>query len=208
MPRMSASRSVRTRTSGRPEPESAFDHPAFEGLYSRVLADVAARRLEPAAREAAARALAFMLRERVVDEAVATQVLTALHRSIDLPQVVRALLVGLRDTLGDHEKITEWTKSVAERAIRERQLAAFIVALRILTDLRHYDGGIPTGWRLSLLRAIETKDLAPRVALFARTYARRFPDDCWWLRTVRRQSAIASLRWRVVACDFAEPRDS
>lgn len=175
------------------EPESAFEHSAFEHLYARVLHDVADHRLDTLQRNAAARALAFLLRERLADEAVATDVLTATHRSLDLSKVVRTLLLGLRDALGPYEKITEWTRDVANRALAEGHVPSFLTALRILVGLRDYDGRVPTQWRIALLTAIETVELARRVLHFAKAYTSRFPDNSLWLRTLRRHSAIAVL---------------
>lgn len=174
--------------------ETPFEHPAFEPLYSRVLRDVADGRLEPATRKAAARAIAFLLTERVVDEAVVTDILTALHKSLDLSKVVRTLLLALREALGDHEKIAEWTRRAVDRASKEAQLPAFVSALRVLVDLRDYDGTVPTRWRLSLLRAVEIPGLSPGLLLLTRAYGRRFGGDSWWLRTVRVRSTIAMLR--------------
>lgn len=96
--------------------ECPFEYRPFEELYSRALTDVVDRRLELAERSAAARTLAFLLREQLVSERVATDVLTALHRSLDLSKVVRTLLLGLRDALGDNEQVTEWTRGAAGRA--------------------------------------------------------------------------------------------
>lgn len=185
---------------------SWFDHPAFENLHACVLRDVADRRLEERERNAAARALAFLLREQFVDEAVATDVLTAIHRALDLSAVLRTLLLGLRNALGDHERMTAWTRAIADRALAEGHLPSFVSAMRILIDLRDYDGAVPTRWRIALLRSIEFKDLAPRTFLFARAYGRRFTEDSWWLRTVRRQSTIACLRRRVTVADMRESR--
>lgn len=188
MPRVQASRSVSSDSSARREPDSAFEHPAFEHLYARVLRDVADRRLDERTRKAAGRALAFLLREQVVDDRVATDVLTALHRSLDLPAVVRTLLLGLRDVLGDHEKITEWTTAAADRALKQGHLPSFMAAVRILVGLRDYDGTVPTRWRVAILPATESVELAARVLRFTKAYASRFPDDSSWLRTVTRPS--------------------
>jgi hypothetical protein len=49
------------------------------------------RRLDGRERKAAARALAFLLREGAT-ERTATDVLSVLHRSLDMPYVVRTLL--------------------------------------------------------------------------------------------------------------------
>lgn len=187
--------------------ESPFEHPAFETLYSQVLRDVADRRLEPATRKAAARALAFLLREQLVSERVLTDVLTALHRSLDLSKVVRTLLLGLVG-VSPPEKMTAWTKSVADLALTEGHLSSFVTAMRIVVELRDFDGTVPTRWRLSILRAAEMPDIAPRIFMLTRTYARRFPEESWWwLRTLRVRSTIASLRRRATASDSAEAEE-
>lgn len=175
--------------------ESPFEHPAFEALYARALRDVADRRLDERERKAAARAIAFLLREQLVTERVATDVLTAIHRSLDVSKIIRTLLLGLRDALGDHEKITEWALAVAARAIREGHLPSFITAVRILVGLHDYDGIVPTRWRLSIFRAVEIPEFAPQALLFVRAYARRFPAESWpWVREARRRGRIASLQ--------------
>lgn len=192
-----------------PKAASPFEYPAFEGVYLSVLRDVADRRLEPATRKAAARALAFLLRERFVDEAVTTDVLIALHRSLDLSPAVRTLLLGLRTALDDHEKITQWTRAVVDRALGEGHLASFLAAMRILVEQRDYDGRVPARWRLSVLRAAEVPELNPRVLLFVREYARRFPVESWrWIRLARIRSTIAILRRHAPATAFEEARDS
>ena len=187
--------------------ETPFEHPAFEALSSRVLRDVADRRLEPATRKAAARALAFLLREQLVSERVITDVLTALHRSLDLSKVVRTLLLGLVG-VSPPEKMTEWTKSVADLALIQGHLSSFVTAMRIVVELRDFDGTVPTRWRLALLRAVEMPAIAPRIFMLTRTYARRFPEESWWwLRTLRVRSTIASLRRRATASDSAEAEE-
>lgn len=178
--------------------ESPFEHPAFESLYARALRDVADRRLDERQRKAAARALAFLLRERFVDEAVATDVLTVLHRSLDVSKVVRTLLLGLVGVSAP-EKIVEWTRAVADRALADGRLPSFISAMRILVELSGYDGMVPARWRISLFRAIEFRELASRVLLFSKVYASRFPNDSWWLATVGRHSAAAVLRRSLTA---------
>lgn len=176
------------------EPESQFEHPAFGGFYLRVLRDVADRRLEPATRKAAARALAFLLREQLVDERVTTDVLTALHKSLDVPKVVRTLLLGLV-AVSAPEMIAEWTRAVADRALREGHFASFVTAMRILVELCDYDGTVPTRWRLAILRAVEVPELAPRVIRFTRAYARRFPAESWrWTHEARVRGMVESLR--------------
>lgn len=193
---------------GPPEPESPFEHPAFEALYPRVLRDVADRHLDERTRKAAARALAFLLRERVLDERTTTDILTVLNRSLDVSSIVRALLVGLRSALGDHEKIAEWTRAVADRTLREGHVPSFIAAMRILVELPGYDGTVPARWRISLLRAIEVKELAPRVLCFCRDYVHRFPrESSWpWIQTARTRSTIAVLRQRVTVAEMREAR--
>lgn len=200
MPRVQASRSVSARVPVRCDPESAFEHPAFEHLYLGALRDVADRRVHLPARKAAARAIAFLLCEQVVDERVATDVLTALHRSLDLPQAVRTLLLGLRDALGDHERIAEWTRGIADHALREGHQLSFVFTMRLLIELRDYDGTVPTPWRLAILRAAEVPYLAPQVRLFSKAYAQRFPQQ-WspWLQKARVVSTATFLRRRVKA---------
>ncbi len=179
------------RVSARREPESAFDHPAFERLYACALRDVADRRLDLAKRKAAARALAFLLREQVVDERVATDVLGAVRRSLDVPHVVRTLLIGLCDVLGDHERIAEWTTAVADRALREGHLASFVTAIRILVGLRDYDGSVPTHWRSAILKSTESVEVPSRVLRYAHAYTFRFPEKSSWLRAVTGPSGDA-----------------
>lgn len=190
------------------DPRDSYEHPAFGDLYARVLRDVADRGLEPETRKAAARAIAFLLREQLVTERVATDVLTAMHRSLDLPKVVRTLLLGLVGVSAP-EKIAVWTRAVADRALREGHLPSFISAMRVLVELPGYDGRVPTRWRLSILRAAENRELPRRVLLFAREYARRFPAESWrWIRLARIRSTIAILRRHVPATAFEEARDS
>lgn len=207
MPRMRASRSVSAGTSARPEQESPFEHPSFELLYMQVLDHVADRRLDERQRKAAARAVGFLLREQVVNEAVTTDVLTAIHASLDLAAVVRTLLLGLVGVSAP-EKITEWTRAVADRALREGKLPSFVAAMRILVELRDYDGEVPTLWRLSILRAVEVPELAPRVLLVVKTYAHRFPEQSWpWVRQARTRSMVAVLRRRVTVAEMREARE-
>lgn len=194
----------------RPGPaESPFEYAPFESLYSLALRDTADRKLDERERKAAARAVAFLLREQLVTERIATDVLTAIRRSLDLSTVVRTLLIGLRDTLGDDERASAWTATTADRALAEGQLPSFISAMRILVELRGYDGVVPTRWRLSVLRAAEVRELAPRVLILARAYAQRFPRESWsWIRMARVRSTIASLRRRATAADFEEAGQS
>ncbi|MBX3232011.1 MAG: hypothetical protein KIT84_20155 [Labilithrix sp.] len=170
--------------SARRGPESAFEHPAFESLYARVLRDVADHRLDERTRKAAARALAFLLRENI-DEAVVTDVLTAVHRSLDLAAVVRSLLLGLRDALGDHERITEWTRRAADRAHAQGHVETFVSAVRVLIGLRDFDGAMPTSWQLAIIRASEDPRLRRRLLHIADGYARRFGSHARWGKTVR-----------------------
>jgi hypothetical protein len=184
---------------------SCFEHPAFAELYARAVADVADRRLEPATRKAAARALAFLLRETLVDERVATDVLAALKGSLDQSRIVRTLLRALRDLLSDHERTTRWTRRVADRALREGHLPSFVSAMRILVEEPHFDGMVPALWRLSILRAVEVPQLSPCVVLYVRAYASRFPEHSWrWVRIARVRSTIACLRRRPTPADFAD----
>lgn len=133
----------------------------------------------------------------------------ALHQSLDLSKVVRTLLVGLRDALGDHERVTEWTLATAERVIREGRLPSFITAMRVLVGLRDFDGPVPLPWRLALFRASKDPELAPRVLLFAREYERRFPSESWWwVREARRRSIVALLRRHVTVEETREARES
>lgn len=190
------------------EPESPFEHPSFETLYARALRDVVDRRLDNRTRAAAARALAFLLREQLVTERVATDTLIALHRSLDLSKVVRALLLGLVGVSAP-EKIAEWTRAVADRALREGHQPSFISTMRILVELPGYDGTVPTRWRLSILRAAETRELPRRVLLLAKAYARRFPSESWpWIRRARAGCMIAVLVGRVTTAEIREDRES
>ena len=191
--------------SARLEPGSPFEHPAFELLYARALRDVADRRLDERQRKAAARALAFLLRERFVDEAVATDVLTVLHRSLDASKIVRTLLLGLVG-VSSPEKIAVWTRAVADRALREGHLPSFISAMRVLVELPGYDGRVPTRWRLSILRAAGT--LPRRVLPLAKAYARRFPSDSWpWIRRAHAGGMVAVLVGRVSNSELQEDLD-
>jgi hypothetical protein len=190
------------------EPGSQFEHRALDALYTRVLRDVADRRLDERTRKAAARALAFLLRERFVTEFVATNVLTAVCRSLDLSKVVRTLLLGLV-SVSAPEKIAEWTKAVAERALREGHPSSFVSAMRIIVELRDYDGTVLARWRLAIVRAVEVPELAPRVLLFARAYARRFPAESWlWVRRARAVCMLAVLRERVTVAEMPDARQS
>jgi len=175
---------VSARVSARRERESPFEHPAFEHLYSVVLRDVTDRRLDASTRRAAARALSFLLRERVSDERTIADVLSAVHRSLDVPTVVRTLLLALRDVLGDHEKIVEWTQAVADRALNEGHPPSFLAAMRILVELRDYDGSVPTHWRSAILKSTQSVELPSRVLRFAHAYTSRFPEKSSWLQAV------------------------
>lgn len=184
-----------------------FEHPSFQPLYARVLRDVADRRLDERERKAAARTLAFLIREQLVDERVLTDVLTVLHRSLDASKIVRTLLLALVG-VSPQEKIAEWTRAVADRALAEGHLSAFSSAMHVLVELRDFDGVVPTRWRLALVRAIEIPELAPRVFLVGRPYARRFPTQSWWwIRTVRLRSTVASLRGRVTVAEMTEAKE-
>lgn len=186
-------------------PEIRFQHPAFGDLYLRVLADVADRRLDEWRRLAAARALKFLLHEQPVERVLA-DVLTAVHRSLDGPRAVRTLLLGLVGVSAP-EKITEWTRAVADRALAEGQLPSFVTVMRILVELRGYDGTVPARWRISLLRAIEHRELASRVLMFVHAYMRRFPAQRWpWIQRARRRSTVALLRRRVTTAEMREAR--
>lgn len=194
----------------RPGPaENAFEYAPFASLFVVALRDAADRKLDERERKAAARAVVFLLREQLITERIASDVLTAIRRSLDLSAVVRTLLIGLRDTLGDHERASAWTAAAADRALAEGQLPSFISAMRILVELRGYDGVVPTRWRLSIVRAAEVRELAPRVLILARAYTQRFPRESWrWIRMARVRSTIASLRRRATAADFEEAGQS
>lgn len=208
MPRVQASRSVSSDSSARREPESAFEHPVFKHLYARVLRDVADRRLDERTRKAAGRALAFLLREQVVTERVTTDVLAVLNRTLDVSNIVRTLLLGLADVSAP-EKIAEWTRAVADRALAEGHLPSFISVMRILVELPGYDGTVPTRWRLSILRAAETQGLPRRVLLLAKAYARRFPSESWpWIRRAHAGGMVAMLVGRVTSAETREGRRS
>lgn len=175
-------------------PEIRFQHPAFGDLYARVLADVAEHKLEPAAREAAARALAFLLREQVPTERVLADVLTAVHRSLDVPRAVRTLLRGLRDAPGRRGRIMEWTRRTAERALAERHVPSFVVAMQALVGLRCYDGSLPAEWQSSLVGAFDAPGLVRAwVFCLAKEYAERFGDEHAWVRTIRERCAAGGL---------------
>lgn len=165
--------------------ECPFEYQPFEELYSQALRHVVDRRLKPGERRATARALAFLLRERVVTERVATDVLAAIHGSLDVAKVVRTLLLGLRDTLGDHERIAEWTRRIVGRAHEWRHVETFVSVTRILVGLRDFDGAVTTSWQLSLIRASEDPRLQRRVRSLADDYARRFGSEPRWVKTVR-----------------------
>lgn len=180
--------------SARRESESAFEHPAFEHLYLVALRDVVNWGLDVSTRKAAARALAFLLREQVVDERVSTDVLGAVHRSLDVPTVVRTLLLALRDVLGDHEKIAEWTQAGADRALNEGHPPSFLAAMRILVELRDYDGSVPTHWQSAILKSTESVELRSRVLRYAHAYTSRFPEKSSWLRAVTGPSRDAVSR--------------
>lgn len=165
------------------EPEGPFEYPPFEPLFDRALRDVANRRLDQLERKAAARALAFLLRERLVTELVATDVLTALYNSLDVAKIVRTLLLGLHDVPESVDRMTMWTRCAAERAIAEGHVPSLISAMRILVPLRDYDGAVPTSWQLALLHALETPDLHLRRRLFllVEEYGRRFGRESRWV---------------------------
>lgn len=176
------------------EPESPFEYCPFGDLYLRALRDVADRRLDESSRKAAARALAFLLRERFVDERVATDVLTAIRGSLDVSKIVRTLLLGLRDALGDHEKITEWTWRAAGRAHAQRHVGSFVSAIHVLVGLRDFDGALPTNWQLLLIRAAEDPKLRRRLLHIADEYARRFGSGSQWVRKLRARYVIRGVR--------------
>ncbi len=187
--------------------ESEFEYAPLSDLYVQALRDVGDRQLDERERKAAARALAFLLREQLVTERVATDVLTVLHRSLDVSKVVRTLLLGLVG-VSPPEKIVAWTRTVADHALREGNLSSFVSAMRILVDLGGYDGDVPTLWRLSVLRAAEVPELTSRVLLFTTAYARRFSSESWlWVRKARAACMITSLRHRVTVAELQEARD-
>lgn len=184
--------------------ETDFEYAPFSDLYLQALRDVGARRLDVRERNAAARTIAFLLREQLVTERVATDVLAALHRSLDVSKVVRTLLTGLVG-VSPPEKIAAWTRAVADHALREDHLPSFVSAMRLLVDLGGYDGDVPTLWRLSILRAAEVPELTSRVLLFTTAYARRFSSESWlWVRKARAACMIASLRRRVTVAELQE----
>lgn len=188
--------------------ESEFEYAPFSDLYRQALRDVSDGRLDERARNAAARTIAFLLREQLVTERVATDVLVALHRSLDVSKVVRTLLLGLVDVSAP-EKIAEWTRHVAGRTVQAKHLPSFLSAMRVLVELRDYDGVVPTRWRLSILRASEIPELTPRVLRFAKAYKRRFPHESWpWIRKALHGSTILMLRRRPTAEDVQRARDS
>ncbi len=167
-----------------------FEYAPFVPLFDQALRDVADRRIGDTERKAAARVLAYLLTERLVTEAVATDILVAIRKSLDVSKVVRTLLLGLRHALGDYEKITEWTMRIAGRAHAERHVESFVSAMRILVSLRDFDGGMPTNWQLSLIRALEMPDLQRRLYLLADDYASRFCSDPRWVNTIRARRII------------------
>ncbi|MCA9590789.1 MAG: hypothetical protein KC657_36070 [Myxococcales bacterium] len=176
--------------------ESPFEYVPFEHLYSRALSDVANRRLDQLERKAAARALAFLLRERVVTERVATDVLTALYNSLDVAKVVRTLLLGLHDAPESDDRMTMWTRRTAERALAAGHVPSFVAALRILVGLGDFEGAVPTSWQVALLRAAEDPDRRRRAQAFLLRdeYARRFGAEPRWVRTVRARQLIEAVR--------------
>lgn len=188
--------------------ESEFEYAPFRGLYLQALRDLTDRRLDERERSAAARTISFLLREQLVTERVATDVLVALHQSLDVSKVVRTILLGLVGVSAP-ERIAEWTRHVADRAVQARHLPSFLSAMRILVELRAYDGVVPTQWRLSILRASEIPELTPRVLLFARAYKRRFPSESWrWIRKALVGSTVSMLRRRPTAEDLREAQNS
>ena len=166
--------------------ESSFEYPPFEALYPRALQDVADRRVDPVERKAAARTIAFLLREQVVTERIATDVLTAIHRSLDVSKIVRTLFLGLLDAVGEGDRMEEWTRRAADRALTEGHVQSFVTTMRILVGLRGYDGAVRTNWQVALIQTLETPDmpLRRRVFLLAGEYARRFGRESRWVVTV------------------------
>lgn len=166
--------------------ESPFEYVPFEHLYSRALRDVADRRLDELERKAAARALAFLLRERVVTELVASDVLAALYSSLDVAKVVRTLLLGVHSVPESEERMTMWTRRTAERALAAGYTSSFVSAMRVLVGLPDYDGAVPTSWQLALLHGSKAAEphLRRRVFLVADEYARRFGRTSRWVVTV------------------------
>ena len=154
--------------------EDPFEYVPIENLYSRALRDVVDRRLERPKREGASRAIAFALKQCVVTEAIATDVLTAIWKSVDVSKVVRTLLLGLLDADGEHERVEQWTGFVADRALAEGHVPSFLSAMRILVGLRDYDGAVRTSWQVALIQTLETTDLRlrRRVFLLANEYGR------------------------------------
>ena len=186
----------------RPPPTPAdcpFEYIAFEALFERALRDVADRRVQEMERKAAARAIAFLLREQIVTEAVATDVLVAIWKSLDVSKVTRTLLLALRDVPESHDRMTMWTTRVAERALAEAHVPSFVSALRILVGLRDYDGAMRTSWQVALLRAAELpgRRLRTRVYLLRDEYARRFGDASRWVRIIAVRRLIEAVRDRV-----------
>ncbi len=178
--------------------ECPFEYQPFEGLFNRALRDVADHRLQDTERKAAARALAFLLRERLVTEAVATDTLAALRKSLDVSNVVRTLLLGLVGVSAP-EKIAERTSRTAERALAEGHVPSFVSALRVLVDLRDYDGAMRTSWQVAVLRAVELPDpwLRRRVFVLRDEYARRFGATSRWVRTIAVHRLVEGLPARL-----------
>lgn len=187
--------------------ETEFEYAPLGDVYLRALRDVGDKRLDERERKAAARAVAFLLREQLVTERAATDVLTVLHRSLDVSKVVRTLLLGLVG-VSPPEKVVAWTRAVADHALRQGHLPSFVSAMRILVELGGFDGDVPTLWRLSVLRAAEVPELTSRVLLFTTAYARRFSSESWlWVRKARAACMIASLRRRVAVAELEEARE-
>ncbi len=152
------------------------------------------RRIGDTERKAAARVIAYLLTERLVTEAVATDILVAIRKSLDVSKVVRTLILGLRHALGDYEKITEWTMRIVGRAHAEQHVESFVSAMRILVNLRDFGGGMLKSWQLSLIRALEMPDLQRRLYLLADDYASRFGSDPRWVNTIRARRIIEASR--------------
>lgn len=126
-------------------------------------------------------------------------------RSVEHRQDAAPRLIGVSAP----EKLAEWTRGVADRALTEGHLPSFISALRILVELSGYDGVVPTRWRLSILHAVEVPELTPRVLLLAKAYARGFPSESWpWVRRARAGCTVAVLVGRVTNVEMREAQES
>ncbi len=150
-----------------------YDYRAFEGLSTDTLRGVADPRLSSKEREAAARLGAFLLDERASTEAVAGDVLTAAQRALEVPAAVLTLMLALRDTHADHQRVAAGPIRFARRALGSRNREAFLVLVESLVGLGTWGRDLPASWRTAIVRSYRDRSLRSLISRTSEAYARR-----------------------------------